>query len=252
MPVMRALSYRAFSRLIFAFLQLVLYLNVSLSWADTLRINASQAPPYHTTQGDGFEDQIAKEIYRRLGYDIEIHDVPAARGLQLLDEGLDDGTLARNPNMSLLYPNLIQIDESVLQRTYVAFTRDPAFVAKTWEDLAPYRLGFVNGWKILERNIQKAASITKVTSGEQLFQLLNTGRIDVAVYNLWGGLMLIREMGLAGIRAAEPPLAQREVFFYLHRRHAAHAVTSAQALRKMKRDGTYDALVKQILEPLRN
>lgn len=230
---------------------LVFCLGSSASWADKLRINASQAPPYHTAQGDGFEDLVLKELYRRLGHDIEIHDVPSARGLELLNLGLDDGTLARNPNMSDIYPNLIQIDESVLQRTYIAFTKDPEFVAKTWEELIPYHIGFVNGWKILERNIQNGASITKVTNGRQLFQLLDTGRIDIAIYNFWGGLALIREMGLTEIRAAEPPLAQREVFFYLHKKHAALAIPGARALQEMKRDGAYNDLVNEILEPLR-
>ena len=55
---------------------------------------------------------------------------------------------------------------------------------------------------------------------------------------------------LRGSKAFQPPLARREVFFYLHKRHAALAERASEVLREMKRDGSYQRLVEEVLGPL--
>ncbi|GAB4356213.1 MAG: transporter substrate-binding domain-containing protein [Kiloniellaceae bacterium] len=215
-----------------------------------LWISASNAPPYSTPDKTGFEDRLFTEIFRRLGIEVRIYDVPSERGLSLLNEGRDDGTLARNAGMAQRYPNLVQFSEKALDREYLAYTKRADIEVTDWNSLAGFDVGIVNGWKILEENITTAGSLIKVRDGAQLFRILDEGRIDLAVFNRWGGLYLLRELGLKGVRALEPPLARRKVFFYMNKRHAALAEQASEVLRQMKLDGSYQRLIDETLGPL--
>ena len=217
---------------------------------NVLWISASNSPPYVTPQRTGFEDRLFTEVFRRLGIEVRIYDVPAQRGLELLDAGQDDGTLARNPGMAQRYPNMVQFTEKALERQYMVFTKRTDIKVNGWDSLAGYSVGIVNGWKILERNITKAGSLKKVRDGGQLFRLLAGDRVDLVVFNRWGGQYLLRELDIHGVKALTPPLARREVFFYLHKRHAALVPQASAMLREMKRDGSYQRLVEEILGPL--
>lgn len=216
----------------------------------TLWISASNAPPYTTPTKDGFEDRLIREVFRRLDIDVRIYDVPSERGLTQLNEGHDDGTLARNPGMSARYPNMVQFSEKALDREYLAYTKRTDLKVNGWNSLAGYKIGIVKGWKILEQNITSAGELISLRDGAQLFRVLDENRIDLAVFNRWGGLYLLRELGIKDVRALEPPLARREVFFYLHQRHADLAVRASEILREIKQDGTYQGLVDEILTPL--
>jgi polar amino acid transport system substrate-binding protein len=178
---------------------------------------------------------------------VQIYDVPSERGLTLLNDGQDDGTLARNAGMSARYPNMVQFSEKALDREYLAYTKRPDIEVSGWDSLAGYSVGIVNGWKILEQNITAAGVLIRVRDDAQLFRILEEDRVDLVVFNRWGGLYLLRELQIKGVRALEPPLARREVFFYLHKRHAELAERASEVLREMKRDGSYQQLVDETL-----
>lgn len=215
-----------------------------------LSINASQEAPYHLPDGSGFEDRLVTEIFARLGIGVRIRDVPAARGLALLEQGEDDGTLPRNEAAARGRANFVMIPERALDREYVVFARNVSFQPAGWESLGSYRVGIMNGWRIVVERVPKTAQVTGVNDHRQLFRLLETGRVDVAVFNRWGGLHVVRELGLDGVQILEPPLASEPSFFFLHRRHESLAKRAADVLRDMKRDGTYDRIYDTVLRPL--
>lgn len=213
-------------------------------------VNGGQVAPFATPDGSGFEDRLAREIYRRLGIAVEISSAPSARALVLLNEGQEDGSLARNPGMSERFPNLVQYSEHALTREYVVFAKRGDIEPDGWHSLRPYNVGIVNGWKILERNITDTRSMTKASDGEHLFRLLQEDRVDLVVFNRWGGLQLVKDLGLTDVALIEPPLARRDVYFYLHKKHAELAVKASETLREMKRDGTYRQIFEETLAPL--
>jgi polar amino acid transport system substrate-binding protein len=213
-------------------------------------INSEPFPPLSTVEGTGFEDLLAKEMYRRLGIEIDINMVPSERGLVNANAGIDDGTLSRVGGMSSKYRNLLQIEEIAVERDYVAFARRSDIRIDGWSSLKPYDVGIVNGWKILERNIKDVRSLTKVRQPMQLFQLLELGRVDVIVFARYSGLQMIHDLGLKGVEVLEPPLASRATYFYLHKNHQGLVPRAAAALREMKADGTYRRLYDRIIGPL--
>ncbi len=86
----------------------------------------------------------------------------------------------------------------------------------------------------------------------QLFTLLEKNRTEIIIYERWGGNYFINEKRFDNIRMRMPPLATREMFIYLHKKHAFLVPRLSQALIDMKRDGSYERLVKKHLSVLQN
>lgn len=208
----------------------------------TLILNTSNAAPRSTPEGTGFLDMVVKEAFRRSGLWAVITHQPSERALANVNSGQDDGNFARVAGLEGRYPNLVRVPEALTILTFSAFARPPGPRIRDWTDLEPYDVGHVIGWKILEDRIPQAKSLTRVKDGDILFDLLDKGRLDVAVYDLLQGREIIRRGNLTVV-PLDPPLASKEMFLYLNRRHEALVPALAQALRDMKQDGTYRTLM---------
>ncbi|MFA9216571.1 MAG: substrate-binding periplasmic protein [Sphingomonadaceae bacterium] len=213
----------------------------------SLVLNTPLAAPLSTPAHDGALDLIYAELARRTGIAIVLQAMPAERGLQNANRGLDDGEVARVPGMEREYPNLVQVPEPVLRYQLVAFSRQ-ALQLDGSASLRPYDVGIPHGWKILERLINQHQSRVSLASGQQLLAMLNKERLDVVVLERLQGLQLIRSMCLQGIRALRPPLFEGDGFLYLHRKHADLVPPLAAALRAMKQDGSYQRIVDSVLQ----
>jgi polar amino acid transport system substrate-binding protein len=69
------------------------------------------------------------------------------------------------------------------------------------------------------------------------------------MFDRWGGLWWIRAHGVAA-HALEPPIAVREMYLYLNKKHAALIPRISAALAQMKEDGEYQRIYSQTLTPL--
>lgn len=144
--------------------------------------------------------------------------------------------------LSKRYPNLVQFTEPVRGNDFSAFTKRDDIELAGWSDLAPYDVGHIAGWKIVERNIPVTRSVMRTKNVTQLMRLLDAGRIDIAIVNRWGGMSEAQELGVEGIRAIEPPLATKQMYFYLHRKHEYLVPRASRALKEMKEDGTWQRI----------
>ncbi len=78
---------------------------------------------------------------------------------------------------------------------------------------------------------------------------LASDRVELVIYSRLGGVFTIRELGLKGVKALEPPLAGREMFLYLNRKHAGLVAPISESLRRMKEDGTYQIIAGCYTQP---
>ena len=238
--VVKLMKSRSFTHMLASLALLVTLADTSR--AEQLAFNTAGTAPASNSTFTGFDDELARELFRRLGYTISFSRVPAQRALINVNEGLDDGTLSRIGGMSQKFPNLIALTEPVRLNSFSAFVRRADIKIADWSDLSPYDVAHIGGWKIVEQNLPAVRSKTLVKDVFQLMNLLERGRVSVAIVNLWGGLAEAREQGYDKIVALMPPLAQREMFFYLNRKHAALVPRASAELRRMKEDGTWLAL----------
>lgn len=201
----------------------------------------TETPPLSAPGGTGMLDAVVLEALRRAGISANIVEAPGERALINANSGAADGDINRIAGLSGLYPNLVQSPEPNMSYEFVVFAKK-RLALKGWESLKPLRVGYVTGWKILEQNV-RAESVIRVDTPAQLFAMLAAGRVDAVLYERWTGEHLLRQLKLPGVAVQEPPLARRDMFLYLNARHAALMPRFAAALRAMKADGTYAAIV---------
>jgi polar amino acid transport system substrate-binding protein len=141
------------------------------------------------------------------------------------------------------YTNLVQVPERYISVSFAAFAKiSPGAplpqLEQGWRTLAPCSVAYITGWKLFETAVVGTRAY-KVDKPEQLFRMLDAGRVELALYTLADGVALARNLGLSDIRALEPGLVDVDMYLYLNRRHAALVPRLAQALRDMKADGTH-------------
>jgi len=236
----------------------LLLTGVPVCWADapvaanqpTLVLNDPTNAPFTTEAGDGFFDIIVGEAFRRAGLHLKLIRLPAERALMNANAGIEDGDLSRIAGLEKNYPNLVRVPEKILDMHFVAFTRKPKPTEASWTGFDPYTVGYIKGWKVFEQNLSSTTQVSMAGDPGQLFTMLDKNRIDVALYDRWMGYALAKQMQITDIRVVEPPLAVREMFIYLHQRHADKIPAIAAALRAIKAEGMYTKVCREKFAPL--
>lgn len=204
-----------------------------------LVLNDTNEPPFTTPDGRGFLDAVAGEAFRRAGVRLQLVRLPAERGLINANAGVEDGDLTRIVGLEAQYPNLIRVPERLVVWEFAAFGKQRTQPA-TWEALKLRPVGHIRGWKIYERELVDASYVVTAEDSVQLFRQLQRDRIEVALFERWQGLARIRREGIRGVHVLEPTLARRDMYLYLHKRHAALVPRLVKALREIKAENLYD------------
>ncbi len=227
---------------------LLLMLSAGSAMCDTLKVNTSIKPPFSTKDEAGFFDLLVKELGKRIGHEVEFVRQPPARALFSANEGVSDVELPRIAGMEKKYPNLVMVGENIIDYNFVAFMRGPdSEQIQSWGDLKELRIGYLHGWKIFENNVPSEATVDKLNKPNLLFDMLENGRIDVALYESYAGWNNLRAHGHTGIHECKTPLAVKPMYMYFHKAHADLVPRASKALRQMKADGTYDKIKEQTL-----
>lgn len=241
-------SIRSIS-LLFSLFVLLLFSTPGYSEEQKLTIGTSYKSLLSEPDQSGMLDRIVKEAFRRIGVVADIPFLPAERSIMVANTGIHDGELNRIEGMEQWYPNVVRVPESNMDFNFVAFSKNLNFATTDWSTLKSYRIGFIKGWKILEKNLKDHPDIIYSNSAEQLFNQLDKEHIDVAIYGELVGYAQLKSMGLKGVRALKPSLAKRKMYMYLHVKHKNLTGKVAESLREMKRDGTYDQIVEETTNP---
>jgi len=185
----------------------------------TLVFNTTFPYPISTKEQTGFVDVIVRQALKRIGYGFISVNLPAERSLRNANAGIDDGDLLRIGGLQKTYPNLIQVPEKIMDVEFSIFSKRNQLPITNWADLKTYSVAIITGWKILERNITDVVDLTKVKNVDQLFAMLQKERVDTIAYSRWVGLGYIKQHDLVGIHIIRPPIAQRAMYVYLHKKH---------------------------------
>jgi polar amino acid transport system substrate-binding protein len=220
--------------------------------APKLSLTTGALPPLTATPGHpGFIAEIAREAFARVGVEVEVTTVPTNRSLINVNAGIDDGDIFRVAGVETEFPNVVRIPEKTLDNDFIAYTRPERTDIRIvdWADLRPYSVAYATGWKPFERNVSGVRELTKTPSINDLFVLLEKGRVEVILIDRWQGQWLVKQKGYK-VRLLQPPLARFEMFMYLNRKHADLVPGVARALADMKSDGTYQRIFDATLKPL--
>jgi len=215
-----------------------------------IHLNITGRPPLNTDNQTGFMDAVATEAFRRIGITLETSLFPAERGLKNSNKGFVDGEMARVKGIDKVYTNLIRVPEKLMDWEFVVFSRKTIDLRAGWSALSGKSVSHINGWKILEKNIPNDAEITKTSNINELFVLLEKKRTDYVIYEKWAGHYMLQKMMMDNVYQHKPALAVKEIFIYLHKKHKSVIPPLSQALKNMKKDGSYQHLVKKHLSSL--
>lgn len=195
-------------------------------------------------------EQLSQESLRRIGVDLKLVSLPSERSLTAANLGEVDGEGLRVGGLGGPdgpYPNLIQVPERFVRISFVAFSKNATIsLDNGWDSLKPYRIAFINGWKMFEANAQGARVVNKVDKSEQLFRMLDEGRVDLVLYTHADGLLLARNLGLTSVAPLSPALKEVDMYLYLHKKHQALVPKLTQAIRDLKADGSYNRILSAI------
>lgn len=220
-------------------------LSASAAELPELVLNDANSAPFTTEAGNGLVDIVAKEAFRRAGLRLKLVRLPAERALINANAGIEDGEVSRIAGIEKNYPNLIPIPERLVEHHFVALTRHAVLKQANWETLAAFSVGYIRGYKIFESNLKPGTQVITADTAEQLFSMLDKGRIDIALYRRWEGLVLAEKLGIKNIHVVEPSLAEKEIFIYLHKRHADKVAAITAALRAIKSEGLFSRACRE-------
>ncbi|GAB5559018.1 MAG: hypothetical protein SynsKO_06650 [Synoicihabitans sp.] len=186
-----------------------------------------------------------REVLASQDLELEVQRHQSARCFELSNSGQVDGELWRIDGVDQDYPNLIQVPVALWSHPELAFVKED-IVLEDWASLAPYRVAYRVGTKIVENNIEGiVANKVPLETIEAGFDLLAAGEVDVVVSDNIVGSLLLQEDRYrdSGIRQIQQPLDSALLYTYLHRKHAYRITALAEAIKRAKRDGTYERLI---------
>ncbi|RDH85303.1 MAG: hypothetical protein DIZ80_02480 [endosymbiont of Galathealinum brachiosum] len=230
---------------------LLLTLNTTPTYSEiNLYITTGFTPPV-----SDFYASVLTEADKRLdNISIRFETLPAERSLVLANQGLNDGECCRIPAViASEYNNLLPINESFFSARFSAFTKHNNSHIEKFEDLKPFSVGTVAGWKIAVIRIKDVnpAETHIVTTPEQMFNMLELERIDFGVMGYLSGLKSISSLKLDKITAIEPPLVERQLYLMLHNKHKELIPVFDKIFRQMNDDGTIEKLYNDLIKKLR-
>ncbi len=221
--------------------------NAPVFSADILQVSSGIREPLSNLQQTGFNDLIAKEVFKRAGYEINILRMPAARALHDLDNGITDADLVRIRKIDTVYPNIRVVPEKIIDFDFVAISKNLDFKADGWASLKPYEVGIVSGWRILEMNVKSNISVTRVEDTRQLIKILDNDRVDLVVSERWQAQQAIKSLAINSLTIHQPPIKTNELFLVVHKRHEKLIPKLTSIIKSMKQDGSFERIYRQTL-----
>lgn len=191
-------------------------------------------------EGDERFFPLLQAIYAQLGFQVTFETLPSARAMQLVDQGDYDAEVGRIPDIAVNYPNLTYSQEPLLTVRLVAMVRKDADIQlSNPDDLQQYRIGYVIGMSVAADFVKSAPSNTiAVTTHEQLAQMLERQRIDIALMGTAFPNSPVYSVGVERLS-----IATFNVYHILHNKHAQLIPQFDQVLQRMKQNGQYDQLL---------
>lgn len=205
----------------------------------TVILNDANSAPFTNADKTGLVDIVAGEAFRRAGLKLKLIQLPAERALKNANNGIEDGEVSRVAGIEKHYKNLVPVREKLVDHHFVAFTRNVDLKSVDWKSLKDYSVGYIRGYKIVERNIPHGTVTSTANNAKQLFRMLDKGRVDIIIYRRWEGVVLAQEMGIQNVHILEPSLVEAGIYIYLHKKHADKVPLISAALKQIKEEGLF-------------
>lgn len=199
---------------------------------------------------------IGQEAFRRLGATMEITNMPLGRRNALVEAGAIDGEMARIYSYGDAHPELVRVEESIMDFTFSLFTSQPGLQIQQLSDLPAHTATeFRRGILMCENKLRPIVApehLSTVTATEQGLKKLLAGRTDVYC----DIATFVEDVRLSGtLKDANRvrkllDVATVPTYPYVYKKHAALAPRLAAVLKQMKAQGLFAVYRKQAEVPV--
>ncbi|MEI6208752.1 MAG: transporter substrate-binding domain-containing protein [Desulfuromonadales bacterium] len=189
--------------------------------------------------------ELLTEIYKRAGLTAKIEPSPPARNTDKVLKNQIDGEVARVGPYFDKNPRLIKVEPAYYHLLTSAFAKNGrAIVVNSPKDLHKYRVGIIRGVAHAAVVTEGVPKLVVVNSVEQLFEMLELNRIDVAVDVHINGLDVIRRMNLKDVQLIAD-LAKRDFYNALIPSKADLAPGISKVIKEMITSGELSTMIKK-------
>lgn len=193
--------------------------------------------------------EILTEAYAKAGYHPVFLVYPPNRMIASLDSGEIDAMLIAEPTLSTAHPGSIRIGTRIWVDEVVVFSKAP-FTVRGWESLKPFRIGYISGMLIIERNLGQGYETYPVANPTQLFRMLEADHTDLVVTSRALGELTLTSLGLTDIGRANGNLAVVSNYHFLGAKHSDVARRLSVALEGMEKSGRIAEITRETLARL--
>lgn len=211
-----------------------------------LRIGVTFLPPGVMPAGDGFLDRIFDQMFSRSGLTYEFEELPLRRSHAAANNGLLDGIMTPQADLSGEFPNLIALEEPVMRMAFGGVILKQGISIRAPKDFDDYAVGYIRGWKEAEALFENHKNAEGVRNADILMRMLAEERIDVAFFSLAPGLYMANKLGMGEPTATEYRV-ESDLTLHLHRSHIEAVPLLLESLRAIKADGSYDEILSGYL-----
>ncbi len=234
-------------------LSTVVFFLVSAFWSFTVcaQQNALVFTAIEGSVNSDISMTVLREAYAELGIDVTMRPLPAERAIRTSNSGDADGEVFRIANINKKYPNLIAVPTAINVLQAIAFSKHHKFTIDGWQSIKDYKIGIQVGIKFAERGTTGMNPVT-VGTNKQLFMMLDSDRVEIAVAAQANGLKTLKETGIKSVYALTPPIQEYPLYHYLHKKNADLIPRLDKIIQKMRDNGRLAEIRKAALDKLRH
>jgi polar amino acid transport system substrate-binding protein len=229
----------ALRKLAVAWITLSLTMFSSITFGEELTLGLAQNEAVQDVAAE-----LLSEIYKRAGLTPKIEPLPPARITQMVLNDQLDGEVARIGPYFEKNPSLFKVEPSYYYLVTTAFAKtDRNIVFNSIGDLKKYRVGIIRGVYHAAIATEGVPKLEVTDSVTQLFKMLESNRIDIAVDVEINGQDTINQLDLKGIKIVGA-IAKRDFYNVLIQSKADLAPRISSVIKSMNASGELNKLIK--------
>jgi ABC-type amino acid transport substrate-binding protein len=196
---------------------------------------------------------VLSAIYQELGININISSFSGNRAQYAANSGQKAGEIMRIWSYGTENENLIRVPTPYYSLITSAFIRkNSAFNINKASDLTGHKIARIRGVKHTNNISKNMPNVSDSSSTKRMLKLLHQGSVDVALTNYIDGLHVLRKLKLENEIISGKPLAELNLYHYLHKDHQYLVSKVDQMIIQLKANGKLAEMIKSAEQAVLN
>jgi hypothetical protein len=188
---------------------------------------------------------VLTQLYKNIGIDISTSPLPGKRAQYVANSGVKDGEIMRIWTYGVENDNTIRVPTPYYYLETMPFVLEHSgIVIIQKEDLKNYRLTKIRGVKHTNNITKGLTNIYEMSSTDEMFKLLLSGKVDVVLTNSLDGHLALKRLGLKDVIPMKEPLARLPLYHYVNKKHSKIVPVINNEIARTKNNGELAQLIR--------